>query len=132
MLYISIVSYYGYDMSITDEKILHLGADLDRDFVLGFRDYCRLNDFKQKTVIKRLVEFWLAQDPTDQENLYRGRLQKIVGEVITPEPKISESIEMVKHFVKFKLPSPEEQRMIASLRQALSPEPKKERKRKRG
>ena len=42
---------------------------------------------------------------------------------------INECIEFVKHFVKIKLPSPEEQRMIDSLRKALGPEPKQKRKR---
>ena len=64
-------------MTEKDKKILHLGADLDRDFVLGFRDYCRSNDFKQKTLIYRLVEFWLAQDPIRQEHIYRGRLKEV-------------------------------------------------------
>ena len=46
---------------------------------------------------------------------------------------INSCIENVKHFVKFKLPSPEEQRLIDSLKQALGPEPKKQiKKRKRG
>jgi len=62
-------------MAKTDENLLHLGADLDRDFVLSFRDYCRLNDFKQKTLIQRLVEFWFAQEPIRQEHIYRGRLK---------------------------------------------------------
>jgi len=48
------------------------------------------------------------------------------------EPTISESIETIKHFVRYKIPSAEEQREIESLRQALGAEPKKERKRKRG
>ena len=62
-------------MANKDDNLLHLGADLDKDFVLIFRDYCRLNDFKQKTLIQRLVEFWIAQEPIKQEHIYRGRLK---------------------------------------------------------
>jgi len=64
-------------MAKEEENLLHLGSDLDRDFVLVFREYCRLNDFKQKTLIRRLVEFWLAQDPITQEHIYRGRLEEV-------------------------------------------------------
>jgi len=45
------------------------------------------------------------------------------------ESSVEECIENIKQFVKIKLPSPEEQRMISALRKALGPEP---RKRKRG
>jgi hypothetical protein len=48
------------------------------------------------------------------------------------EPTISESIETIKTFVRYKIPSANEQREIESLRQALEAEPKKELKRKRG
>lgn len=75
-----------------------------------------------------------------------GRLSAEQKQVIIAEannkdskPKIkcsdidmSECIEMVKHHVKYKIPSAEEKRLIEGLRQALGPEPKKERKRKRG
>lgn len=68
-------------MKEENENILHLGADLDKDFVLAFRDYCRSNDFKQKTLIQRLVELWLALDPINQEHIYRGRLNQIIGAI---------------------------------------------------
>lgn len=63
--------------------------------------------------------------------------QKIIAEANrkNSEPRlkcsdvnINECVEMVKHFVKIKLPSTEEQRMIDSLRNALGPEPKQKRK----
>lgn len=117
-----------------DENLLHLGADLDKAFVSGFRDYCRLNDFKQKTIVRRLVEWWLALDSIDQEHIYRGRLQEAADTIKQPhptEPTIIESIETIKHFVRYKLPSTEEQREIDSLKKALGPEPKKQLKRKK-
>jgi len=64
-------------MEKSNENILHLGADLDRDFVLRFREYCRSNDFKQKTLIQRLVEWWLGLDPISQEHVYRGRMNEM-------------------------------------------------------
>lgn len=41
---------------------------------------------------------------------------------------LNDCIEVVKHFVRIKVPSTEEQRMIDSLRQALGPEPKQKKK----
>ena len=64
-------------MEKSNENILHLGVDLDTNFVLSFREYCRSNDFKQKTLIQRLVEFWLALDPISQEHVYRGRMNEV-------------------------------------------------------
>lgn len=64
-------------MATEEENLLHLGADLDKNFVLDFRKYCRLNDFKQKTLIRRLVECWRALDPIAQEHIYRGRLDEV-------------------------------------------------------
>lgn len=65
-------------MANEDENILHLGADLDKNFVLKFRECCRLNDFKQKTIIRKLAEFWLSQDPIIQEHIYRGRWEMAI------------------------------------------------------
>ena len=61
-------------MPVDEEKLKHLGADLDSEFVLKFRDYCATNDFKQKTLLYRLVDFWLQLDPIAQEHIYRNRL----------------------------------------------------------
>lgn len=120
------------DSEENNKKTLHLGADLETNFVFKFREYCRENDFKQKTLIRRLVEWWLALDPIGQEHLYRSRLQAEPvksTKVKCSDVDISECIEIVKHFVTIKLPSPEEQRMISALRKALGPEPKQKRKR---
>jgi len=125
-------------MKQLNEKNTHLGANLDNNFVFQFRNYCRDNDFKQKTLIRRLLEWWLNLDLTNQEHIYRGRLEEIILSSTekqtkkTEEINIIECIETVKHFVKFKIPSAEEQRMIASLRQILGPEPKQKRKEKKG
>jgi len=48
------------------------------------------------------------------------------------DDEVGECIENIKHFVKYHLPSEEERRLIESLKQALGPEPKNEKKRKRG
>ena len=63
--------------NIEESKLLQIGANLDRKFVENFREYCRLNDFKQKTLIRRIVECWLALDPINQEHIYRGRLDEV-------------------------------------------------------
>jgi len=117
------------------KQIKLLGAFVEGEFVDNFREYCKKNDFKQTTLFQRLVEWWLALSPMDQEHIYRGRLQE-VGNIVKSsrkiEPTVSESIETLKTFIRYKIPSAEEQREIESLRQALGAEPKKERKRKRG
>lgn len=124
-------------MERLNEKNTHLGADLDTNFVAQFRSYCRNNDFKQKAVIRRLLELWLNLDIISQEHIYRGRLEELnlpseEESIEKVPPSIAECIETVKHFVKFKIPSPEEQRLIASLRQALGPKSKQKRKAKEG
>lgn len=63
--------------NIEENKLLQIGANLDREFVEKFREYCRAKDFKQKTLVRRLVECWLALDPINQEHIYRGRLSEV-------------------------------------------------------
>jgi len=63
--------------NIEENKLLQIGANLDREFVEKFREYCRANDFKQKTLIRRIVECWLSLDPINQEHIYRGRLDEV-------------------------------------------------------
>ena len=55
-------------MAENEKKQKHLGADLDEAFVLKFRAFCLDNDFKQKTIVYRLAEWWLEQDPIAQEH----------------------------------------------------------------
>lgn len=66
------------DMDNLQENVkILIGAKVDPKFAEKFREYCRANDFKQRTLFRRLVEWWLALDPIDQEHLYRGRLQEL-------------------------------------------------------
>jgi len=59
-------------MSEEVKNLLHIGADLDYEFVSQFRAYCRANDFKQKALLKRLIEWWLSQDFAVQTAVYHG------------------------------------------------------------
>lgn len=68
--------------NIEEDLLLQIGVNLDRAFVMKFRDYCQENDFKQRTLIRRLVECWLALDPINQEHIYRGRLDEVFSHLV--------------------------------------------------
>jgi hypothetical protein len=61
-------------------------------------------------------------DQAEREPIFRllGQLDK--GPSDEQGPAIRESIEMVKHFVRYKVPSAKEQQLIDSLRKALGPD----------
>lgn len=63
--------------NLQENKFLQIATNLDRAFVEKFREYCSQNDFKQKTLIRRLLEWWLALDPISQEHIYRGRMNEV-------------------------------------------------------
>ena len=72
-----------------------------------------------------------------------GELRKTVNELATQEENekseqlkiekidIEQSIENVKYFVKFKLPSPEERKKLSELRKTLGSVPKKRKERRK-
>ena len=63
-------------------KTLHIGADLeDLEFVEKYRKYCLDKDFKQKTLIYRLVDWWMKQDETIQEHIFRGRIAEAHSQI---------------------------------------------------
>ena len=57
-------------MDENGKNVLHLGADLPADFVSTFRTYCQQSNFKQKAVIRKLVEWWLLLDSEEQTRIY--------------------------------------------------------------
>lgn len=105
------------------KKYLQLGA-IDKEFVLKFRQQAAKRKFKQIDILRQLISWWNSLDVEKQRSFYfdDNFVQK-------DEPTISESIETIKHYVRYKIPSAEEQREIESLRQALSAETKRKRKR---
>ena len=59
------------------KKFLHIGADLeDIKFVEQFRGYCLKEDFKQKTLIERLIKWWIDIDEPIQWLIYRGKYKE--------------------------------------------------------
>lgn len=80
-------------MSKNSEHFLHLGADLDMDFVEQFREFCKKAHFSQMAILKHLVEWWLLQEPEIQEHIYRGRFKRIKIAEDRRDPESEEEIQ---------------------------------------
>jgi len=116
-----------------NEKILHLGADFEAKLVLEFREQAKQRKFKLKEIIRSFAEWWIKQDLLTQQNFYHHTAQLKPSRDIKAKPDLKESIDNVKYFVKFKLPSPEDQKALDELRRALGSEIAKQKKKaKRG
>ena len=77
------------------KKTLHIGADLENiELVERFRTYCLKEDFKQKTLIQRLVEWWIEQSDIIQWHIYRGKVEEAHSQ-IARELALSEADEIV-------------------------------------
>lgn len=77
------------------KKTLHIGADLeDIELVERFRSYCLKEDFKQKTLIQRLAEWWLGLDEPIQWLIYRGKAKEAHSQ-IAKEVALAEADEIV-------------------------------------
>lgn len=63
------------------KKKLLLGAFVNAAFVLRFRKYCKENDFKQRTLLRNVVKFWMRLDYITQEHVYRGRVEQACHEI---------------------------------------------------
>ena len=66
-------------MARRNEKTLHIGADLEVEFVKGFREYVSREEtrYSQSLLIKRLIEWWMQQESMVQDHIYRGRFELI-------------------------------------------------------
>lgn len=132
------------------DKTLQVGA-AERECVQRFREQTDQRRFTKATVLKIMIDWWTSLDLEEQRQLYHGeksvsgtgkdwlrdRVMTILQELgMLPgnkgnpaEPEgLTELIEKVKHFVRYKVLNSEEQREIESLRKALSIDIKKQRK----
>ena len=69
-------------MAEETKKTLHIGADSDDiKFVEQFRTYCLREDFKQKTLIYRLVKWWMELPEPIQWLIYRGKVSEAHSQI---------------------------------------------------
>ena len=86
--------------------------------------------FSLKAIVSAGVVLFdkLSGDEQKQAITEANRANKEAIPLPLETPNISQSIEDVTYYVKFKLPSPEEQKKLSELRKMLGPEPKKRKK----
>jgi len=129
------------------EKII--GGAIDIPLADEFDRHVFGKGFTKKTLFKAFARWWIGLSEDEQKRFYTYAteettetfsqwVERLIDERIqtrmastetklddSPKSNILASVENLTYYVRYKLPSPEEQRAIAALRSALGPDPTK-------
>jgi hypothetical protein len=116
-----------------------IGAAIDLALAEEFDKQVFGKRFKKKTLFCAFAKWWISLSEDEQKQFYSKAgdenfesfgdwVERLIDEKLSiktekkPEINLQESIENIIYFTRFKLPSPDQKRLLTDLRKALGPE----------